>query len=78
VAELACGLALVPPRTRRVAALASAGLFVAVYPGNITMAVDAHRRRAPRAVRAASLVRLPMQAPLVWWALRVAREQVRP
>lgn len=73
VAELACAAALIPRRTRRSAALASAALFVAVYPGNITMAVDAHRRPASRAVRTASLVRLPMQVPLVWWALRIAR-----
>ncbi len=73
IAELACAAALIPRRTRRPAALATAALFVAVYPGNITMAVDVHRRPAPRAVRVASLVRLPMQVPLVWWALRVAR-----
>lgn len=73
VAELTCAAALVPGRTRRPAALTAATLFVAVYPGNVTMAVDAHRRRSPRAVRIATLVRLPMQVPLVWWALRIAR-----
>jgi uncharacterized membrane protein len=82
VAELACAAALVPARTRRPAALATAALFVGVYPGNVQMAVDAHRHRTSRGVRAATLVRLPMQAPLVWWALRVARtaagDAVRP
>ncbi len=73
VAELACAAALIPRRTRRPAALATAALFVAVYPGNVTMAVDVHRRPAPRALRAVALVRLQMQVPLVWWALRVAR-----
>jgi len=75
VAELACAAALVPPRTRRPAALAAAALFVGVYPGNLQQAVDAHRRRSRPAVRVATLARLPMQAPLVWWALTVARRE---
>ncbi len=74
-AELACAVGLALPRTRRAAALASAALFVVVYPGNVTMAVDAHRRPAPAALRVGSLVRLPMQGPLVWWALRVAQAE---
>jgi uncharacterized membrane protein len=77
VAELACAAALVPRRTRRPAALAAAALFVGVYPGNLQQAVDAHRRRAARGVRIATLVRLPMQPPLVWWALAVARREGR-
>jgi uncharacterized membrane protein len=73
VAELACALGLVEPRTRRPAALASAALFIAVYPGNLWQALDAHRSGAAPAVRAATLARLPMQVPLVLWALRVHR-----
>ena len=74
-AELACAAGLALPRTRRAAATASAVLFLGVFPGNVKMAVDAHRRTAPAALRVGSLVRLPMQAPLVWWALRIARGQ---
>jgi uncharacterized membrane protein len=77
VAELACAASLVPQRTRRPAALAAAALFVGVYPGNVKQAVDAHRRGSSPAVRVATLVRLPMQVPLVWWALDVARRQRR-
>jgi len=76
-AELACAAGLVLPHTRRAAALASAVLLLGVYPGNVKMAVDAHRRSAPRALRVGSLVRLPMQAPLVWWALRLAQAEAR-
>lgn len=36
VAELVIGALLLPRRTRRLAALAAAGLFVAVFPGNST------------------------------------------
>jgi uncharacterized membrane protein len=75
VAELTCAAALVPARTRRPAALAAAALFVAVYPGNVQQALDAHRRRSAPAARAATLVRLPMQVPLIWWALTVARRE---
>lgn len=38
-AELGCAAAVAAPRTRRFGGLASAGLFAAVFPGNITMAV---------------------------------------
>jgi uncharacterized membrane protein len=73
VAELACAAALVPARSRRPAALATAALFLGVYPGNLQQALQAHRRGASRAARLATLARLPMQVPLVWWAFAVAR-----
>jgi uncharacterized membrane protein len=70
-AELALAAAVAVPRTRRAGALAAAALFVAVFPANVKMARDWRRR--PPAYRAAAYARLPLQAPLVWWALRVAR-----
>ncbi|NQX25938.1 DoxX family protein [Microbacteriaceae bacterium VKM Ac-2854] len=66
VAELACAAALAHPRTRAVGGLATAALMVAVFPGNVQMAQDA---RTPRA-RAVTLLRLPLQLPLILWALR--------
>ena len=39
VAELACAAGLAIPRTRRAAGWATAALFVAVFPGNIQMAL---------------------------------------
>lgn len=68
VAELVCAAAVAHPATRRVGALSSAALFVAVFPGNVTMAV---RARKPRR-RAVAWARLPLQVPLVLWALAVA------
>ena len=56
------------PATRKLGGLASAGVFVAVFPANIQMAVDWRAR--PRE-RAAVYGRLPLQLPLVLWALRV-------
>jgi len=74
VAELVCAAGLLHPRTRPAAARASAALFVAVYPGNVQMAVSALRSEgASTGFKAVALGRLPLQAPLVSWALRVAR-----
>lgn len=74
VAELLSGAALLPPATRRAGALAAAATLVVVFPGNITMAVDAG---PPTTLAAAALwLRLPLQVPLVAWALRYARPSV--
>jgi uncharacterized membrane protein len=69
VAELVCGGLAALPRTQRLGGLACAALFVVVFPGNVHMALNA---RTPRA-RAVTVARLPLQVPLVLWALRVAR-----
>ncbi len=71
IAELGCAAALAHPRTRRTGALATAALFAAVFPANIQMAVDL-RHASPRA-RAIAFGRLPLQLPLIAWALQVAR-----
>ena len=68
LAELGCGALVALPRTRRFGGYASAALFVAVFPGNVHMFTQARSARA----RALTLLRLPLQAPLVWWAWRVA------
>jgi uncharacterized membrane protein len=75
-AELAVAAAITHPRTRRTGGLAAAALFAAVFPANVQMAVDWRRRSVPR--RAIAYARLPLQGPLVWWALQVARAADRP
>ncbi|MFE3879828.1 hypothetical protein ACFXPX_36200 [Kitasatospora sp. NPDC059146] len=72
LAELAVGAAVAHPRTRRAGALAAAALFTAVLPANVRMARDWRTRPAP--LRAAAVARVPLQVPLVLWALRVARD----
>lgn len=73
VAELFCAAAVALPRTRRGGALATAGLLVAVFPANVYLAVE------PGDVpRWAALARLPLQVPLVLWALSVARPRAGP
>lgn len=70
-AELAVAAALAHPRTRRAGGLAAAGLFTAVFPANVQMAVDWTSRPLPW--KAVAYGRLPLQAPLVWSAVQVAR-----
>ena len=70
-AELAVAAAVAAPRTRRLGGLAAAALFTAVFPANVKMALDARGRST--GVRLATVGRLPLQVPLVIWALRVSR-----
>ena len=81
VAELACAVGLLWRRTRRPASLASAALLVAVFPANVTMAVDAWRSWDGGGHSGwyvvGTLLRLPLQVPLVWWVWRLARADQR-
>jgi uncharacterized membrane protein len=70
-AELTTAAALAHPATRRVGGLAAAALFVAVLPANVKMARDWDDK--PPVARALAYARLPLQAPLVWSAILVAR-----
>jgi uncharacterized membrane protein len=70
-AELAVATAVAVPATRRVGAACAAGLFAAVLPANVQMAVDWRERPLP--LRAVAYGRLPLQVPLVLWARRVHR-----
>ena len=70
-AELAVAAAVAHPRSRRLGGLAAAGLFAAVFPANVKMAVDWQDAAPIR--RAIAYGRLPLQIPLVLWGLRVAR-----
>ena len=68
-AELAVAAALALPPTRRLGGLAAAGLLTAVFPANVQMAYD--WRNGSRLKRAVALGRLPLQAPMIGWALAV-------
>ncbi len=72
IAELLCAAGLAYPPTRRVAAYASAGLLVGVFPGNVTMARKAARRGGP-AYRAVAFARLPLQLPMIVSMVKTAR-----
>ncbi|SEG77765.1 Uncharacterized membrane protein [Actinacidiphila yanglinensis] len=70
-AELALAAAVALPATRRAGGLLTAGLFAAVFPANVKMAYDWRHR--PALLKAAAYGRLPVQVPLVMWALKVSR-----
>ncbi|GAA5163985.1 DoxX family protein [Ornithinimicrobium tianjinense] len=78
VAEIACGAGLLVPRTRALAGRPSALLLVGVFPANVQMCVSygqrALRTRRPAHVAsfAATVVRLPLQWPMIRTALGVA------
>lgn len=72
-AELALAAGLLTPALRRPAALGAAALLAAVFPANVNMAYR-WRHRGPRA-RAIAYGRLPLQAPLIWWALRAGAKE---
>ena len=71
VAELALAATVLVPKTRRVGALAAAAFFVGVFPANLQMALDSGQ--GSTWYRLGTYARLPLQAPLVGWALSVAR-----
>lgn len=71
VIELATAAVVANPGTRRLGAGLAAGLFVAVFPANVKMAIDWSDRSLWE--RVAAYGRLPLQIPMVVWALRVRR-----
>lgn len=75
VAEIAAAALVAHPRTRRVGGWWAAVLLVAVFPGNVKAALDGGMPSAPPPLdsAAAAWIRLPLQLPLVAWALRHGR-----
>jgi uncharacterized membrane protein len=66
VAEIACGLGVLLPRTRRAAGIGTIALLAAVFPANLYMArAPQEFRRIPRW---ALYARLPLQPLMMWWA----------
>ena len=72
-AELVIALALAVPRFRRLGGLLAALLFIGVFPANVQMAIDYQRCGKPLPARLVAFGRLPLQVPLVLWALRVRK-----
>ena len=68
VAELAGGLGVLFAPTRRFAGWWLAATLVAIFPANVHMAL--HPERYPAFAPWLLWLRLPLQLPLIWWALR--------
>lgn len=74
-AELLCAGLLAHPSARRLGGPASAALFAAVFPANVSMALRSGSR--PWWFRVIAWVRLPLQIPLIVGALRAGRAPER-
>ncbi len=74
IANLACAGLLMVRRTRRMGALATAVLLLALFPANVKMALDGGIPGEPFPLGSPMMAwaRLPLQVPLVIWAWRVA------
>ncbi|HKG04113.1 MAG TPA: hypothetical protein VKB03_13100 [Conexibacter sp.] len=72
VAEIAGGLAVLHPRTRRLGSLWSIATLLAVFPANVHMALHPERYRVPGGRRSLYL-RLPIQLLFIAWARAAGR-----
>jgi uncharacterized membrane protein len=71
IAEIAGGLAVLLPATRRLAGVGLIALLAAVFPANLHMARSPER--FSRIPRWALLARLPLQGLMMRWAWRATR-----
>jgi uncharacterized membrane protein len=69
--ELLGGLGVLLPATQRYAAWGLAALLLAVWPANVTMAID--HAAWPRIPLWALWARVPLQLPLILWAWKYTR-----
>jgi uncharacterized membrane protein len=76
VAEIAGGVGLLFPATRRIASLGLIALLIAVWPANWYMALQA-RSFASVAPAWALWLRVPLQLPLIYWIAHASRRRDR-
>lgn len=78
LAEIAGGVAVVPPATRRFARWWLIAVLAAIFPANVHMAVNPEQvpgldlRRVPRW---ALWARLPLQPMMMWWVWRATEDR---
>ena len=73
VCEIAGGLALLIPKTRKPAALGLIALYLAVFPANVNMALHPDPW-APPPYHFLLWLRLPLQLALIAWAWSSGKE----
>ena len=73
VAECAGGIGVLMPATRRWAGWGLLALCVAVLPANVQMLIDALGAGKAAWIIALLVVRLPLQAALMWWIWRATQ-----
>jgi uncharacterized membrane protein len=75
VLEIAGGVGLLIPRTRRAAGIGLVLLLIAVWPANLQMVLAARATEKPLWHQALLWLRLPLQFVLIWWAWRASRDR---
>lgn len=73
-AEIAGGLGLLVPRTRRAASIGLVALYLAVLPANVNMAMNDVALDGKHLPPVALWLRLPFQLVFIGWALWVGRD----
>lgn len=66
VCEVIIGLFLIPESTRRVTAWVLIGLLIVIFPANIQMMINYTNENNPGLWF--TILRLPVQLLLIWWA----------
>ncbi len=75
VVEVLCAGLLLNRRTRRFGGTLTAATLIAVFPANIdTVLSGGLPVDGWLGSRTAAILRLPLQLPLIWWALRIRRD----
>ncbi len=70
VFQIAGGVGVLHPRTRRAAGWGLILLLLAVWPANLQMLLDARASGASATTQALLALRIPLQIPLIWWIWR--------
>ncbi len=73
IAEIAGGIGLLIPQFQRAAAYGLVLLLLAVFPANIYMAAAHVQFPGLLGTSWVQWLRLPLQIPLIWWALQYTR-----
>jgi uncharacterized membrane protein len=76
VCEIVISVLLIPKATRHVAAWLLIALLIAVFPANIQMTINYVKESNPGLWL--SIVRLPIQIILIWWAWIYTRHIPHP
>lgn len=76
--QIAGGIGLLVPRTRRAAGVGLILLLLAVWPANFQMVAAGREAGAPAMAMALLWARLPLQLVLIWWVWRAAVRSPRP
>jgi uncharacterized membrane protein len=76
--EIAGGLGLLIPRTRRAAAWGLVALLIAVFPANLYMATNPVETGAASLAPVLRWGRLPAQLLLMWWVLWCTQSRTLP